>query len=187
MNKLLKCVVLMGLCESVSQTSLCTARGRYPNNDVEDCRGYTMCLMGGANNFTQYRLTCPIGFVYSHKEQQCTNITSYSCHESYNCTSRGYFASESCTSYIACVEAINGLATARLVKCPMNTVFNPEDGLCVHVNSYKCNIKSSDQTDLYTEEVFKDSRNFTFNGAFKINVRYIQNGFVCLTIALLLY
>lgn len=125
----------------MSQALECTTRGRFPNDETDDCRGYTMCLMGGLTNFTQYKLLCPMGSVYSHLEQQCTNATNYKCYPTYNCTSTGNFAyleKDDCSSYVACIQGLGNLGTARLIQCPQSMLFNPEVGVCVNSTEYAC-------------------------------------------------
>ncbi|KAJ0179469.1 hypothetical protein K1T71_005181 [Dendrolimus kikuchii] len=165
---ILLCIVLeFGLHRTISEASECTDRGRYPSNEGSDCQGYTMCLIGGTTNFTQYNIKCPTGFIYSHLEQQCTNVTSYHCLPTYNCTNPGNLVnpdSENCTSYIACIEGISELVTARLIQCPLNTTFNPATGDCV--NDYKCNSKGVDFATIPNLEVdsYQYNGNFSFNG-----------------------
>ncbi|KAF9805056.1 hypothetical protein SFRURICE_000903 [Spodoptera frugiperda] len=142
------CVVLLfvGLCHGVSEASDCTARGRFPNdgNGAGDCRGYTICLMGGLTNFTQYKLNCPEGFVYSHLEYQCTNATNYQCYPTFNCSSVGNFAvpgSSDCSAFIACPEGLLGINTARKVSCPPHTLFNVTAGACQNSSEFSCTPK----------------------------------------------
>lgn len=132
------CSLLQGLCHGVSKATECTARGRFPNNEADDCRGYTMCLLGGASGFTQYNLTCPLSFVYSHLEQKCTNATNYECLPSFRCNTTGKLISNNCSSYIACTEGINEIVTARKVECPTGEVFNPLEAACVNNTTYEC-------------------------------------------------
>ncbi|KAJ8725152.1 hypothetical protein PYW07_016110 [Mythimna separata] len=104
------CVIILFFgCHGVSKAIECTAQGRFPNDESADCRGYTMCLQSGLTNFTQYKLTCPIGSVYNHLEEECTNVANYKCISNFNCTNIGNFAvpeSTDCSSYIACSEAL---------------------------------------------------------------------------------
>lgn len=109
-----------------------------------------MCLMGGLTNFTQYKLLCPLGSVYSHLEQQCTNATTYKCIPTYNCANTGNFANlekTDCSSYVACIQGLGNLGTARLIECPQNMLFNPESGICVNSTEFACihdvNVNSS--------------------------------------------
>lgn len=100
-----------------------------------------MCLLGGITNFTQYKLNCPQGSIYSHLEQQCTNATNYKCYPSFNCTVVGNFInpeSENCSTYISCIQGMNDLATARLIQCPVDTIFNGTSGECVDKNLSTC-------------------------------------------------
>ena len=125
----------------MSKASECTARGRFPNDETAECRGYTMCLLGGLTNFTQYKLNCPMGSVYSHIEEQCTNATNYKCYPDFNCTGVGNFAvpeSTDCTSYVACIEGLSNVGTARLVGCPSNTLFNATAGVCINSTVFNC-------------------------------------------------
>lgn len=162
---------LLQICyRSVTKASQCTDRGRYPSNEGNDCRGYIMCLIGGTTNFTQYKLTCPKGFIYSHLEQQCTNVTSYHCIPTYDCTSPGNFPNvdiKNCTSYIACVEGIDEMVTARLVQCPSNTVFNPGLETCINETEYKCNDKRVNIATVLEldNDLFEYYGNISFNSA----------------------
>ncbi|CAH2092180.1 unnamed protein product [Euphydryas editha] len=118
----------------------CTTRGRFPNNMNSDCRGYTMCINGGAI-LTKYDLLCPEHTVYSHLENQCTNVTSYQCLPHHNCTLEGDYidpSSEDCTSYIACVKDLNNITTARLVRCPPETIFSSQENICVNETLFMC-------------------------------------------------
>ncbi|KAJ8727116.1 hypothetical protein PYW08_015513 [Mythimna loreyi] len=143
MEKEYFCVVILfiGLCHGVSEAIECTERGRFPNDESADCRGYTMCLLGGLTNFTQYKLMCPMGSVYSHLEKQCTNATNYKCYPNFNCTSVGNFEdpeSTDCSSYVACIEGLGTIGTPRVVGCPSNTLFNPTVGVCVNDTEFTC-------------------------------------------------
>lgn len=128
---------------AASQSTLCTARGRFPNNTNPDCRGYTMCLPGAGNaTFTKYDLQCPEQTVYSHLESQCTNVTSYQCLPGYNCTQEGDYpdlSSTDCKSYISCFKDLNSTLAARLIDCPTHTVFSSLNKTCVNETLYKCN------------------------------------------------
>ncbi|XP_073966453.1 uncharacterized protein [Choristoneura fumiferana] len=134
-------VFLIGFWRGVSEASVCTARGRFPNDNVADCKGYTMCLSGAPGVYTQYDLSCPDTFIYSHIDNQCTNITSYQCYPQYNCSSLGDFRNENdlnCTTYIACIHGLNEIATARLVECPEGTLFSSLNGTCVNSTQVVC-------------------------------------------------
>lgn len=100
-----------------------------------------MCLpMGGT--FMQYKLTCPLGSVYSHLEQQCTTATTYQCLPSYICNHTGNFKdsmNDNCTSFITCVQGLSDFVTARKSECPASQVFNPGEGNCVNDTEYICN------------------------------------------------
>lgn len=118
----------------------CTTRGRFPNNMNTDCRGYTMCI-SGATSLTKYDLLCPEKTVYSHIENQCTNVTSYQCLPNHNCTLEGDYidpSSEHCKSYIACVKDLNNITTARLIHCPPETIFSSQESICVNETLFKC-------------------------------------------------
>lgn len=100
-----------------------------------------MCLLGGLTNFTQYKLKCPMGSVYSHIEEQCTNATNYKCYPDFNCTGVGNFAvpeTTDCSSYVACIEGLSNVGTARFVGCPENTLFNSTAGACVNATEFTC-------------------------------------------------
>ncbi|XP_045764147.1 uncharacterized protein LOC123866542 isoform X2 [Maniola jurtina] len=128
--------------EGTSEETVCRTRGRLPNNLTPDCRGYTMCLMG-AGGYAKFDLLCPENSIYSHLENQCTNVTSYQCLSDYNCTQEGNFvdpSSENCTSYIACVKDLRAITTARLITCQSNEVFSPRESMCVNETLYNCNL-----------------------------------------------
>lgn len=88
----------------------------------------------------QYKLTCPLGSVYSHSEQQCTTATTYMCLSNYTCNFIGNYENpeaEDCSSYVACVMGLVDLVTARRVTCPVSQVFSPTVG-CVNETEYIC-------------------------------------------------
>ncbi|KOB57813.1 Uncharacterized protein OBRU01_25633, partial [Operophtera brumata] len=153
MMRLTLFILVVGLCHDASKATECNSRGRFPNNDEADCRGYTMCLpMGGT--FMQYKLTCPLGSVYSHVEQQCTTSTSYRCLPSYVCNNTGSFQdsmNENCTSFISCVQGLSDFVTARKSECPASQVFSPGEGICVNETEYIC--KPAIETTTVTFEV----------------------------------
>lgn len=139
----------------MSKATECTTRGRFPNDESADCRGYTMCLLGGLTNFTQYKLMCPMGSVYSHLEGQCTNALNYKCFPNFNCTSVGNFAvpdSSDCSSYVACIESLSSVGTARVVGCPRNTLFNSTAGLCVNDTVFSCTTPKLNHGVIVVEE-----------------------------------
>ncbi|XP_049865665.1 uncharacterized protein LOC126366556 [Pectinophora gossypiella] len=175
-------VFLSGLCHSVS--SECTARGRFPNDIVEDCRGYTTCI-ATATSFYQYDLACPPNFIFNHFDNQCTNATGYQCLPKYNCTELGTFPnteSTDCSSYIVCIQGLSGL-TARLVNCPEDKIFNPIVESCLNTSLYMCpsatekpnvSVVTTDQPSIVQEEVNDPStRSIPANGAIRINMQYV--------------
>lgn len=100
-----------------------------------------MCLLGGLTNFTQYKLMCPMGSVYSHLDKQCTNATNYKCFPNFNCTGVGNFVvpdSTDCSSYVACIEGLGSVGTARVVRCPPNKLFDSTAGVCVNNTDFTC-------------------------------------------------
>lgn len=124
-----------GACDTV-----CTAPGRFPNNTRDDCRGYVMCLKG-ATSITHYNLVCPEQSVYSHIDSQCTNVTSYECFSNHTCRQEGNYInylSNNCDSYIACIQDLNMIISARIVKCPEDMIFSASEGVCVNSTTHKC-------------------------------------------------
>ncbi|XP_039746434.1 uncharacterized protein LOC120624135 [Pararge aegeria] len=137
-------ILFFNVYEGISVETVCQNRGRFPNNEDLDCRGYTMCLMG-AGGYAKFDLLCPENSVYSHQENQCTNVTTYQCLPEYNCTQEGNFvyqSSENCTSYVTCVKDLRDIITARLISCEFNEVFSPSQMMCVNETLYKCNFKT---------------------------------------------
>ncbi|KAJ8727117.1 hypothetical protein PYW08_015514 [Mythimna loreyi] len=134
-------ILFFGFCHGRSKDTGCTTQGKFLNDESADCRGYTMCLLSGLTNFTQYKFMCPIGFVYNHLEEKCTKATNYKCIPNFKCTSVGNFAVPKitdCSSYIACIEGLGKISTARLVGCPSNTFFNSTAGICVNDTVFSC-------------------------------------------------
>ncbi|KAJ8725151.1 hypothetical protein PYW07_016109 [Mythimna separata] len=143
MDKKYFCVVILfiGLCHGVSKAIECTERGRFPNDESADCRGYTMCLLGGLTNFTQYKLMCPMGSVYSHLEKQCTNASNYKCLPNFNCTSVGNFEdpeSSDCSSYVACIDGMGSIGTPRVLHNEILTIDHDVTLNCMRSRYFDC-------------------------------------------------
>lgn len=148
---------------------MCQTRGRFPNNENPECRGYTMCLIG-ANGYAKFDLFCPENSIYSHIDNQCTNISSYQCLPDYNCTREGNFvdpSSENCTSYVSCVKDLRNIITARLIFCQPDEVFSPTDAVCVNDTLYQCklNTESPNILQVSVDQLPSLSGNFSFNSA----------------------
>ncbi|XP_041972656.1 uncharacterized protein LOC121728553 [Aricia agestis] len=128
-------VIRQGACDAV-----CTEPGRFPSNTRDDCRGYMMCLKG-ATSITHYNLVCPENTIYSHIDNQCTNVTSYQCYTNYTCSGVGNIVNdldENCFTYISCVQDLSKIVSARLVRCPGHMVFSATESVCVNSISYNC-------------------------------------------------
>ncbi|XP_041973357.1 protein PTCD3 homolog, mitochondrial-like [Aricia agestis] len=77
-----------------------------------------MCLKG-ATSITHYNLVCPENTIYSHIDNQCTNVTSYQCYTNYTCSGVGNIVNdldENCFTYISCVQDLSKIVSARLSK-----------------------------------------------------------------------
>lgn len=132
-----------------------------------------MCLLGGLTNFTQYKLMCPMGSVYSHLEAQCTNATNYKCYPTYNCSGIGNFANpetSDCASFVACIEGLGGIGTARLVECPPNMLFNST--VCVPSTEFNCTTLKINTNRVVEEHVVRLPNNNTINNTIGINVNF---------------
>ncbi|CAG4941279.1 unnamed protein product [Colias eurytheme] len=157
----------------------CTQTGRFPNNLEPECRGFVMCLKGAAG-FMQYNLICPEHSIFSHLDNQCTNVTEYKCWPNYNCTKEEDIIeplNENCTSYISCVKDFNNIFTARLIDCPLNTVFN--GSMCVEKDVYQCRKKTeTTTTPKNTLQVTIDnfSGNFTLNSVAPLSIQCLTVG-----------
>lgn len=126
-----------------------------------------MCI-SGATGFTEYNLTCPDTFVYSHIENLCTNVTSYKCLPNYNCTAVGNFEADSnehCTAFIACIEGIRGIAAARWVKCPTGTLFSLSKKSCVNSTLFQCPKVNVSHTLTVEVDSFQLTGNVPLGGA----------------------
>lgn len=142
----------------------CTGPGKFPNDQLGSCQGFTMCLIAGAGNFAQLNLTCPPGFIYNHVHSQCTNVTGYQCEPDYNCTNIGNFPnpfSDDCFSYIACVEGVNDMITARSIECQEGQIFVPLNGSCIFHNDtlFRCHTEefSSENIEIEIAESIDNS------------------------------
>ncbi|CAK1551947.1 unnamed protein product [Leptosia nina] len=135
MKGLFFCAILFSSAQYAKSTCLDT--GKFPNNAEPDCRGFTMCLKGAAG-FIQYSLVCPENSIFSHIDSQCSNITEYKCLPNYNCSQVDNIPQpqNECTTYISCIIDLNNVFSARLITCPVNTVFN--GSLCVEKDLYLC-------------------------------------------------
>ncbi|XP_047989734.1 uncharacterized protein LOC125229017 [Leguminivora glycinivorella] len=165
-------VFILGLLCDVSEGT-CSARGRFPNENVPNCQGYTMCLQGAPGVYTQLDLNCPDNFVYSHIDNQCTNVTSYQCYPEYKCVSVGNFEGskdKKCTMYVACVQGLNQLTTARLIQCPENTLFSPEQGACVSNTTFTC--ENEAKPDVIDVMPSQESSNTSTNNALNLCSNY---------------
>ncbi|CAH3993064.1 unnamed protein product [Pieris brassicae] len=133
MKAIFYCAIVISFSSYVQTT--CLVNGRFPNNSVADCRGFTMCLQGAAG-FMEYNLVCPENSIFSHIDSQCTNITEYSCVSNYNCTQEESIMSKNCTDYISCIKDLKGVFSARRFECPLNTIYN--GSICVDRDFYQC-------------------------------------------------
>lgn len=153
-------IILQGLCRGVSKAADCKRAGKFPNDDLSNCRGFTTCTPIGTGIFYSYNLQCPANFTFNHIDKQCSNATGYRCFSDYNCTIGGnfdYSNNENCTSYVACVKGLSSIVTARLIDCPLGQLFSPAVGQCVAYEEYIClrNIISTTTTvDPGTEMFF---------------------------------
>lgn len=137
---IIKCP-LQGFCRGVSNTEICKSVGKFPNDQLQDCRGFTACNENTKGGFYNYDLGCPANYVFNHFDHQCRNSSVYQCFPEYNCTSIGNFdypSNKECTSYIACVTGLTTIVTARLIDCAPDTIFNPNVGKCVDPSEYNC-------------------------------------------------
>ncbi|XP_063530831.1 uncharacterized protein LOC134741868 [Cydia strobilella] len=166
-------VFIIGLLSDVSEAISCSARGRFPNENVPNCQGYTMCLEGAPDVYTQIDLSCPDNFVYSHVDNQCTNVTSYQCYPEYNCISVGNFKGSkdmNCTMYVACVQGLNQLATARLIQCPADTLYSPVEGVCVNSTMFTCD--NDGKPNVVDAMPSQESSNTSTNSAVNLCYKY---------------
>ncbi|XP_063823238.1 uncharacterized protein LOC135073127 [Ostrinia nubilalis] len=169
MNHVWTLIIIIGFYQGASIARQCTAPGKYPNDHVGSCEGFTMCLIAGPGHFAQMNLTCPPGFIYNHVHSQCTNVTSYQCAPEYNCTDIGNFPnpySDDCFSYIACVEGVNDFITARSIECLEGEIFDAVNGSCVMRNEtlFRCHPEehSSENIEFKVAESV-DNSSFRFN------------------------
>lgn len=166
--------ILQGLCRGVSKAADCDRTGKYPNDELPNCRGFTTCTPIGMSNFYKYNLPCPETFIFNHFDNQCSNATGYRCFTDYNCTTIGnfeYLGSENCTSYLACVQGLTNVVTARLIDCTLDKVFNPDVGYCVARAEYTCPhgiISTTTSTvDIGTEMFFIYNNNISVTEVFE--------------------
>lgn len=149
-----------------------------------------MCLPGAtaAASFTKYDLLCPEQTVYSHLENQCTNVTNYQCLPGHNCTQEGDYpdlSSPGCKSYIACIKDLNSVYAARLVDCPPHTVFSTLNKTCVNETLYKCNGVTEKPIVFHViiNNASSVSGNFSSNSAIGTGAIFIK--VVCFTLTLM--
>ncbi|RVE48939.1 hypothetical protein evm_006401 [Chilo suppressalis] len=126
-------LLLIGVYKNTNAKQ-CSLPGKFPQDQVGDCSGYALCLIAGVGIYAQYNLTCPSGFIFNHELSLCTNETSYRCEPDFYCNETGRFPSpfsENRTAYIACVEGMNDIMTARSIECPSDYIFNPIVSTCI--------------------------------------------------------
>ncbi|XP_038213522.1 uncharacterized protein LOC119833543 [Zerene cesonia] len=176
MHKFMGLFLLLGIN---NMSDACTQTGRFPNNSEPECRGFVMCLKGAAG-FMQYNLVCPEHAIYSHIDNQCTNVTEYKCWPNYKCTKEENIvepSNENCTSFISCVKDFNNTLLARLIECPVNMVFN--GSTCVEKDVYQCP-KKTETTNTVHVTIDNFSGNFTLNSVAPLSIQ-------CLTVGVTIY
>lgn len=137
---------LQTLCSLKCTADTCTAVGRYPNKNVPDCRGFTICMYIGNNLLTTLETMCPENFKFDPLNRLCSNNTNFRCSDEvpdFPCADIGTFQNPKiadCRSYIACVPKLNNITAASLYDCPLENVFDPELGSCVHETTYNCTV-----------------------------------------------
>lgn len=145
-----------------------------------------MCLPT-ADAFMQYKLTCPLGSVYSHAEQQCTTAPTYKCLSNYTCKAIGNYEdvdSENCTSYVACVMGLIDIVAARRMECPVSLVFSPGVG-CVNETEYVCNAQTTVVTEVANNAVVTENTG-DFQSASEIPLNRVGGVRSCVLVVVLL-
>lgn len=132
--------LILLIFESVKAQIVCTESGFFPLGDA-NCQYYYLCT----KDLKSFIFKCPDGTVFDSIKQACvlpmqsTSCTITTTTNPYECPTSGRFPiiDPTCQKYYLCYWNTNGYAR-KMLKCPNQTIFDPNRKLCVLRTSYVC-------------------------------------------------